>query len=104
MFAPPTQDELDNGYIPEKIKFLEDYAIRDASKLVHGKKYALLTNGYYLGTYDSFDFVSHKPQGWACGCHETTYNFKKINSDGKMMIGSRSSDFIKEIGVYEVTY
>ena len=104
MFAPPTQDELENGYTPEKIKFLEDYAIRDVNKLIHGRKYALLTNGYYLGTYDSFDFVSHKSHGWTCGCHGMIYNFKQINLNGNQVVSSRSSDFIKEIGVYDVTY
>ena len=104
MFTCPTKDELLNGYTPEKIKFLKEYAIHDVDKLVYGKKYVLLTNGYYLGTYDHSEFVCHIDHGMKCECNETIYNFIVTNSARKTIIQSRSSDFIKRIGIYEVTY
>ena len=104
MFTCPTKDELLNGYSPEKIEFLKEYAIHDVDKLVYGQKYVLLTNGYYLGTYDHSEFVCHVDHGMTCGCNEMIYNFIIINSVGKTIIQSRNSEFIKRIGIYEVTY
>jgi len=101
MFTPPTSSELHNGYSAEKLKILKDHAIYDVDKLVYGKNYALLSNGYYLGTYESNQIVAHTGK---CGCHDTVYKFTQLNPDGSKAVDWRGSPFIKEIGVYNVTY
>jgi hypothetical protein len=100
--TPATKSEMYHGYSPEKLKALQEYAIYDFDKLVRGRKYALLSNGYYLGAYDSSEFISHVELD--CKCRYEIYKFTQVNSNGKHFTITRTSDFIKEIGVYEVTY
>jgi len=99
---PASEDEMYNGYSPEKLKTLQEYAIYDVDKLVSGRKYVLLSNGYYLGVYHSSEFVSHFDLD--CKCRYTVYKFTQLNSNGKEVTISRTSDCIKRLGVYEVTY
>ena len=100
-FLPPTSSELYNGYSAEKLKILKDYAIYDVDKLVYGKNYALLSNGYYLGTYESNQFVTHTGK---CGCQYTVYKFTQLNPDGSKTVDCRGAPFIKITGLYEITY
>ena len=95
---PPTDTEQTNGYCYEKREYLKTMAIHTPDKLVIGKKYALATNGYYLGIYAGCEFISHIPQGWTCKCHGNIYKFIKVNS-----IESRGLYCIETLGVYEIT-
>jgi hypothetical protein len=97
---PPTADELLNGYSAEKLAYLEAIAIRDVTKLVFGRKYALVSNGYYVGMYSECEFISH--EGRICGCHGPVYKFLKTLSNGHEDTDCRSSEFIEEVGLYEI--
>lgn len=100
--APASKIEMYHGYSAEKLKTLKEYAIYDVNKLIRGRKYALLSNGYYLGTYDNSEFISHIEVD--CKCHYDVYKFTQLNSNGKHFTITRSSDCITRLGVYEVTY
>ena len=97
---PPTADELLNGYSAEKLAYLETIAIRDATKLVFGRNYALVSNGYHVGMYSECQVISH--EGQRCGCHGPVYKFLKPLSNGQDYTDCRSSEFIEEVGVYEI--
>lgn len=101
-YYPPTEDELHNGFSSEKLQYLEKYAIRDFQKLIIGKKYALLSNGYYLGRYDNSKFISHLKQGWMCGCHELIFLFTRPDSTDKDVQECRGLYCIETIGVIEI--
>jgi hypothetical protein len=99
LIFPPTHDELYNGYSAEKLAYLEEFAIRDVEKLVTGRNYALLTNGYHVGVYTGCHFIIH--EGGRCHCRDNTYKFvKTIN--GRDVTDCRSSEYIQQIGLYEI--
>lgn len=100
---PPSKEELYNGYSSAKLEDLEPYAIRDVEKLISGRKYALLTNGYYLGTYGTTVSISHHGAGFNCNCHATILAFTTVMPDGKVLHDNRGIPFIEEIGVFEIT-
>lgn len=97
---PPTADELLNGYSAEKLAYLETIAIRDVTKLVFGRSYALVSNGYHVGMYSECQFISH--EGQRCGCHGPVYKFLKTLSNGQEHTDSCSSEFIEDVGLYEI--
>lgn len=98
---PPTEQEQTNGYGDEKREYLKTRAIHTPDKLVIGKNYANLTNGYHVGVYVGSKFVNHSQ--YKCGCNGYVYNFVITESDGNQTHHSRGETFIQTIGLYEIT-
>jgi len=99
---PASKEEQMYGYSREKLDYLKPCVIYDVEKLVVGANYALATNGYHLGIYEGTKFISHFGDKSTCGFHGLVYQFVRAQSNGKELTDTCSSEFISQIGVFEI--